>query len=71
LTLIGPKGLEFAKYSIEYHYLRNFIHVSRHWDKDSAEKHVPDFVHKIVEKYDARGVISSRAAMPAPFPGKK
>lgn len=71
LTLIGPKGLEFAKYSIEYHYLRNFIHVSRHWEKDAAGKHVPDFVHKIVEKYDARGVITSRAAMSAPFPGKK
>jgi 7-hydroxymethyl chlorophyll a reductase len=29
LNLIGPKGLEFAKYSIDYHYIRNWLYVHR------------------------------------------
>lgn len=28
-TQIGPKGLEFAKYSIDYHYVRNWLYVNR------------------------------------------
>lgn len=30
LNLIGPKGLEFAKYSIDYHYIRNWLYVHRY-----------------------------------------
>lgn len=52
LTTFGPRGIEFAKYSIEYHYIRNFIHVMRHWDEDKALMHIPDYVHKIVDTYD-------------------
>jgi hypothetical protein len=29
LNLIGPKGLEFARYSIDYHYIRNWLYVHR------------------------------------------
>jgi hypothetical protein len=29
LNLVGPKGLEFAKYSIDYHYIRNWLYVNR------------------------------------------
>jgi len=64
LTTIGPRGLEFAKYSIEYHYLRNFIHVSRHWPAQQGQKHVPEFAKRVVARYDTNGAISKRYAMP-------
>lgn len=71
LTWLGPRGLEFAKYSIDYHYIRNFIHVSRHWGVERAAQHVPDFAKQIVAQYDRDGSITKRASMPAPFPGKR
>ena len=27
LERVGPRGLEFGRYSIEYHYIRNWLHV--------------------------------------------
>ncbi len=27
LLAVGPKGLEFGRYSIDYHYARNWLHV--------------------------------------------
>lgn len=30
---IGPKGLEFARYSLDYHTIRNYLHVNRAWGK--------------------------------------
>lgn len=73
LTGLGPTGIEFAKYSIEYHYLRNYIHVMRHWNGKAAEKHIPEYVNRIVKYYDEKtgGLISKRASLPAPFPGAK
>ncbi|KAI7836528.1 hypothetical protein COHA_009628 [Chlorella ohadii] len=71
LGLVGPKGLEFAKYSIDYHYLRNFIHVSRHWGPTRAAQHVPEFARRIVAEYDQQGAVSARAALKGPMPGGK
>jgi 7-hydroxymethyl chlorophyll a reductase len=71
LTWIGPQGLDFARYSIHYHYTRNFIHVNRHWKVERAEQHVPEFAKMIVGKYNKDGAVTKRARMPAPFPGKK
>ena len=73
LTWIGPQGLEFAKYSIDYHYCRNFIHVQRHWKKGAGDKHIPEFAKKIVDEYDksSNGLVRQRAAMPAAFPGRR
>eukprot|EP01018_Ginkgo_biloba_P033600 Gb_34355 [translate_table: standard] len=31
LNLIGPKGLEFGRYSLDYHTIRNYLHVYRTW----------------------------------------
>ena len=31
LERVGPRGLEFGRYSIEYHYIRNWLHVQRAW----------------------------------------
>lgn len=71
LTIIGPQGIDFAKYSIEYHYIRNFIHVMRHWESSKAEEHIPEYVKKIVDKYDqsSGGNIKERAKRKALFPG--
>jgi len=30
---IGPKGLEFARYSLDYHTIRNYLYVNRQWGK--------------------------------------
>ncbi|PSC76507.1 7-hydroxymethyl chlorophyll a chloroplastic [Micractinium conductrix] len=55
LTRLGPKGLEFAKYSIDYHYIRNYIHVMRHWGPKRAQQHLPEFARRIVAEYDQKG----------------
>lgn len=53
LTILGPQGIDFAKYSIEYHYIRNFIHVMRNWGSaERAEEHIPEYVWRIVDKYE-------------------
>eukprot|EP00252_Welwitschia_mirabilis_P020168 TRINITY_DN4884_c0_g1_i2.p1 TRINITY_DN4884_c0_g1~~TRINITY_DN4884_c0_g1_i2.p1 ORF type:complete len:432 (-),score=60.93 TRINITY_DN4884_c0_g1_i2:415-1710(-) len=31
LNLIGPKGLEFGRYSLDYHTIRNYLYVCRNW----------------------------------------
>eukprot|EP00250_Pteridium_aquilinum_P013030 c21089_g1_i2 orf=189-1514(-) len=33
LNLVGPKGLEFGRYSLDYHTIRNYLHVHRVWGK--------------------------------------
>ena len=68
LDFLGPKGIEFAKYSVDYHYLRNWLHVQRHFkDKEKAERHVPEFARAIVERYDrelTQGRVRARLALP-------
>lgn len=31
---IGPKGLEFARYSLDYHTIRNYLYTNRSWGKE-------------------------------------
>lgn len=31
---VGPKGLEFARYSLDYHTIRNYLNVVRKWGKE-------------------------------------
>jgi 7-hydroxymethyl chlorophyll a reductase len=52
--------LAFAKYSIDYHYLRNWLYVQRHMGESRAERHVPEFAKKILAEYDGQGEISAR-----------
>ncbi|RLM60722.1 7-hydroxymethyl chlorophyll a reductase, chloroplastic [Panicum miliaceum] len=59
LNLVGPKGLEFARYSLDYHTIRNYLHVRRAWGKQRAEQHIPGYAKKIVEAYDRDGRIQS------------
>eukprot|EP01025_Chloroclados_australasicus_P033371 TRINITY_DN34023_c0_g1_i6.p4 TRINITY_DN34023_c0_g1~~TRINITY_DN34023_c0_g1_i6.p4 ORF type:complete len:158 (-),score=19.94 TRINITY_DN34023_c0_g1_i6:251-724(-) len=60
LNKIGPKGIDFAKYSIEYHYLRNYIYVMKKWSNSAANRHIPSYVWKMIDKYDNEGEISKR-----------
>ncbi|KMZ65877.1 7-hydroxymethyl chlorophyll a reductase, chloroplastic [Zostera marina] len=57
LNLIGPKGLEFARYSIDYHTIRNYLHVYRTWGKQRADEHMPSYSKKIVKSYNETGEI--------------
>jgi 7-hydroxymethyl chlorophyll a reductase len=63
---IAPRGLEFAKYSIEYHYIRNYLYVMRNWSPSRASQHIPSFVKAIVRKYNAGGEIDARLRLPKP-----
>ncbi|XP_059066038.1 7-hydroxymethyl chlorophyll a reductase, chloroplastic-like [Cryptomeria japonica] len=57
LNLIGPKGLEFGRYSLDYHTIRNYLHVSRSWGKQRAERHIPSYAKKIIDMYNVKGEI--------------
>mmetsp|Transcript_41668 Transcript_41668/g.58635 ORF Transcript_41668/g.58635 Transcript_41668/m.58635 type:complete len:159 (-) Transcript_41668:196-672(-) len=48
---IGPKGINFARYSIGYYILRNYLHVVSKWGLDRAEQHIPKYSMRIVEHY--------------------
>ncbi|KVH91056.1 Coenzyme F420 hydrogenase/dehydrogenase beta subunit, C-terminal [Cynara cardunculus var. scolymus] len=57
LNLIGPKGLEFARYSLDYHTIRNYLYVNRTWGKERADKHMPSYAKKLVAMYNEKGEI--------------
>lgn len=63
LNLVGPKGLEFAKYSIDYHYIRNYLYVSRNWAPGRAAAHIPKFAQRIMEQYNKDGAVTKRLAL--------
>jgi coenzyme F420 hydrogenase subunit beta len=47
---IGPKGLEYARFSIDSHFARNYLYVKRnHGEKLAA--HIPEFAKRIVGQY--------------------
>jgi coenzyme F420 hydrogenase subunit beta len=47
---IGPKGLEYARFSIDSHFTRNYLYVKRH-HPEKLESHVPEFAKQIVKQY--------------------
>ncbi|MCT7952405.1 Coenzyme F420 hydrogenase/dehydrogenase, beta subunit C-terminal domain [Ancylothrix sp. C2] len=47
---IGPKGLEYARFSIDSHFTRNYLYVKRN-HPEKLENHVPDYAKKIVSQY--------------------
>ena len=54
-TIIGntaPKGLEFARYSIDYHYLRNWLYVLSDESARGGERTVPSYAKAVMAKYD-------------------
>ena len=47
---IGPKGLEYARFSIDSHFTRNYLYVKRNYP-GKLEHHLPEFAKKIVQQY--------------------
>ncbi len=47
---IGPKGLEYARFSIDSHFTRNYLYVKRHYPEKLAD-HVPEYAQRIVGQY--------------------
>ncbi|MDJ0745265.1 MAG: Coenzyme F420 hydrogenase/dehydrogenase, beta subunit C-terminal domain [Xenococcaceae cyanobacterium MO_167.B27] len=47
---IGPKGLEYARFSLDSHFTRNYLYVKRN-HPEKLEAHVPEYAKKIVEQY--------------------
>jgi len=50
-NVVGPKGINFARYSIDYHILRNYLHVLQEWGEERAHKTMPQFARDIVAHY--------------------
>jgi coenzyme F420 hydrogenase subunit beta len=47
---IGPKGLEYARFSIDSHFTRNYLYLKRH-HSEKLDAHVPEFAKRIVGQY--------------------
>jgi len=47
---IGPRGLEYARFSIDSHFTRNYLYVKRN-HPEKLEAHVPDYAKRIVDQY--------------------
>jgi len=47
---IGPKGLEYARFSIDSHFTRNYLYVRRNYP-EKLQDHVPEYAKKIVSQY--------------------
>ncbi|GFH52685.1 coenzyme F420 hydrogenase subunit beta [Chaetoceros tenuissimus] len=48
---IGPKGLNFAEYSIDYHILRNYLYCLDQWGENGTERKMPQYAQSIVKEY--------------------
>jgi len=47
---LGPSGLEYARFSIDSHFTRNFLYVQRNYP-EKLESHVPPYAKRIVSQY--------------------
>ncbi len=47
---IGPKGLEYARFSIDSHFTRNYLYVKRNYP-EKLNSHVPEYAKQIVGQY--------------------
>lgn len=60
LLKLGPKGLEFGRYSIDYHFIRNWLYVNRNWSPSRAQAHIPEYAKRLVAQYNQKGEVSAR-----------
>lgn len=51
MTFVGPKGVNFARYSIDYHILRNYLYVLHVWGEERANIALPAYARAIVDRY--------------------
>ena len=47
-----PTGLEFARFSIDYHYLRNALYVERRMGRLRADRHIPAYATALMRNYE-------------------
>jgi 3,8-divinyl protochlorophyllide a 8-vinyl-reductase (ferredoxin) len=47
---VGPKGLEYGRFSIDSHFIRNYLYTKRNYPQ-KLEAHVPEFAKHIVAQY--------------------
>ncbi|MBE9076093.1 Coenzyme F420 hydrogenase/dehydrogenase, beta subunit C-terminal domain [Romeria aff. gracilis LEGE 07310] len=47
---VGPKGLEYARFSIDSHFTRNYLYTQRN-HPEKLEQHVPEYAKRIVCQY--------------------
>ena len=47
---VGPKGLEYGRFSIDSHFTRNAIWLRRN-HPEKAEQHIPSFAKTIISRY--------------------
>lgn len=48
---IGPKGLEYARFSIDSHFTRNYLYLKRNYP-EKLDAHVPEYAKRIVNQYE-------------------
>jgi coenzyme F420-reducing hydrogenase beta subunit len=51
LRKVSAKGIAFARYSIDYHIVRNYFHVLNEWGEHRARSSTPQFALEIVDEY--------------------
>ena len=47
---VGPKGLEYARFSIDSHFTRNYLYLKRN-HPEKLKAHVPEYAKRIVGQY--------------------
>ena len=51
-------------YSLDYHTVRNFLYVKRHFGSDErANSHVPSYARRVVDEYNKNGAVDARLAI--------
>jgi len=50
VNAVGPRGLEYGRFSIDSHFTRNALWIRRHHG-EMAERHIPAFAQKIISRY--------------------
>ncbi len=60
MTNIGPKGVSFARYSIDYHVLRNYLHCVDAWGEEAANRMLPNYCADIVNHYLETNIVFRR-----------
>ena len=51
MKTFGPKGVNFARYSLDYHILRNYLHVLSVWGEHGVKTMIPQYSLEIAKKY--------------------
>ena len=51
-----------GRYSLDYHYVRNFLHTNRSMGAQRAEEHIPKFAKMLVAEYNRTGQVQTDSA---------